>query len=281
MARGKGLSLVVRPLPLWVRSDPVLLHGMLSNLVSNAIKYTVQGRVEVDVEVQGDQISLSVRDSGVGIREDKLETIFKEFVRLDALESGTEGLGLGLSIVKRYSLLLGHRLSVSSKLGQGSCFVIYLPMASAEAVGAHAQAGRPPDEMRLAGLSVLVVDNVDLLLTSMVKTLSAWGCRVLSARNLVEALVVSREQNIDLLISDFHLGDLEPNGLQLIEAVRARSKDFLPAILMTGDVSAQLETRATQQAVAVLHKPVRPNLLRERLVRRLDQAAVQQRSPQP
>ncbi len=281
MARGKGLELMIAPATAWVRSDPVLLHGMLSNLVSNAIKYTSDGWVRVEVSVTDEQVGVSVRDSGVGIREDKLDLIFKEFVRLDATDSGSEGLGLGLSIVRRYGLLLGHRLSVKSQLGRGSEFSVYLPLTQAVLHELNADESPAAGTSGLAGLRVLVVDNVHLLLTSMTRTLSGWGCKVYAARNLVEALVVTREQPVHVVISDFHLGDLEPNGLQLIEAMRARSQQFLPAILMTGDVSGQLESRAKSQSVEVLHKPIRPALLREGLIQLLEQAGRGSRPGQP
>lgn len=281
MARGKGLELTIDSSAVWVRSDPVLLHGMLSNLVSNAIKYTSNGWVRVEVSVTGDQVCVWVRDSGIGIRGDKLDLIFKEFVRLDAADSGAEGLGLGLSIVRRYGSLLGHRLSVKSQLGRGSEFGVFLPLTQAVLHELHAEESVSPGSSGLAGLRVLVVDNVHLLLTSMTRTLSGWGCKVYAARNLVEALVVTREQPVHVVISDFHLGDLEPNGLQLIEAIRARTKQYLPAILMTGDVSGQLESRAKDQSVEVLHKPIRPALLREGLIQLLEQAGRNGRPGQP
>jgi CheY-like chemotaxis protein len=235
----------------------------------------------VEVSVTGDQVCVWVRDSGIGIRGDKLDLIFKEFVRLDAADSGAEGLGLGLSIVRRYGSLLGHRLSVKSQLGRGSEFGVFLPLTQAVLHELHAEESVSPGSSGLAGLRVLVVDNVHLLLTSMTRTLSGWGCKVYAARNLVEALVVTREQPVHVVISDFHLGDLEPNGLQLIEAIRARTKQYLPAILMTGDVSGQLESRAKDQSVEVLHKPIRPALLREGLIQLLEQAGRSGRPGQP
>jgi CheY-like chemotaxis protein len=89
---------------------------------------------------------------------------------------------------------------------------------------------------------------------------------------MVEALEASRNRPVDLLISDYHLGDLEPNGLQLIQTLRARADRTLPALLMTGDVSAQLEASARLQGVRVLHKPVRPQVLREQVLELLEQA---------
>ena len=271
-AKGKGLGLNVPHSELWVRSDPVLLHGVLANLVSNAIKYTRSGHIDIELTQAGDQVTLAVRDTGLGIKPDKLELIFKEFVRLEGADPGTEGLGLGLSIVKRYASLLGHALQVSSQPGQGSCFAIVLPVIEASVSQAEVQAlsrSVALGDARLSGLRVLVVDNVDLVLSSMVRTLSAWGCEVHAGRSLAEARAVAQQQALDLVISDFHLGDEEPDGLALIEALRAlpgRQLQAMPALLMTGDVSGQLEAEASRCRVGVLHKPVRPAVLQNRLL---------------
>ncbi len=270
-ARNKGLGLGVPASALWVQSDPVLLHGVLANLVSNAIKYTRSGQVSVELQEEAGSVTVSVRDTGMGIKPEKFELIFKEFVRLEGAESGTEGLGLGLSIVKRYALLLGHAVTVQSQPQQGSCFSIRLPLLAlqpgqAEALAVSRSAAQ--GDARLAGMRLLVVDNVDLVLSSMVRTLSAWGCEVHTARSLSEALEVANRHPLDLLVSDFHLGDGEPNGLALIQALRSipRPGPRLPAILMTGDVSGQLETEASANDVAILHKPVRPAVLQDRLL---------------
>jgi signal transduction histidine kinase/CheY-like chemotaxis protein len=275
-ARSKGLRLLVRPSVAWVSSDPVLLYGLLANLVANAIKYTAHGAVELTLSPADRQICLSVSDTGIGIHQDRLDQIFNEFVRLDARESGSEGLGLGLSIVRRYALMLGHRLSVESTPERGSRFSLLLPLC--EPGRDQARAAPRASQEQLGGLRVLVVDNVDLLLSSMVKTLSAWSCQVCAARNLVEAIDATGNLEIDLLISDYHLGDFEPNGLQLIQTMRSRAVRAIPALLMTGDVSAQLEAQAQLQDVRVVHKPVRPAVLRAQVLALIEPAA---QSPEP
>jgi CheY-like chemotaxis protein len=245
-----------------------LLHGVLANLVSNAIKYTRHGSVQIEVQVSGPKVVIAVRDTGLGIHRDKLDVIFKEFVRLDASEAGTEGLGLGLSIVKRYAALLGHRLTVESELLQGSCFGIEVPCVADHPRMTSVQAGRAAQDSRLAQLHVLVVDNVEMLLHSMERTISAWGCQVHSARNLDEAKSIARVQRLDLVISDFHLGDREPDGLLLIALLRQLQpgEHPLPCVLMTGDVSSHLEAQASQQGVRILHKPVRPAVLQNTVI---------------
>ena len=103
----------------------------------------------------------------------------------------------------------------------------------------------------------------------MTRSLAGWGCQVRSARNLREAVEKARAQWPDLVVSDHHLGDREPNGIELIQALRQEGqregRPALRALLMTGDVSAQLESQAHDSGVRVLHKPVRPQLLRASL----------------
>ena len=281
-ARAKGLDFHLEHSHQWVWSDPVLLHGVLTNLVSNAIKYTRQGRVDVKVTERGGLVQVHVSDTGVGIHADKLDVIFKEFVRLDASDAGTEGLGLGLSIVRRYASLLSHQLRVQSSVAQGSTFSMTMqrvdpqPQASEPGLASTAAAA---DDDGLRGLHVLVIDNVELLLTSMTRTLSGWDCQVRSAHNLAEALQSVTHQWPDVLVTDFHLGDREPDGLKLIKTLRRHAqlagRPHLPALLMTGDVSAQLELQAGEVGVQVLHKPVRPKVLRDSLVRLIGRSAAQ------
>ena len=262
-ARHKGLTFTVADSTAWVQSDPVLLHAMMGNLLANALKYTRQGHVQVRVEDGGSDVRWVVLDSGIGIPADQLERIFREFVRLDGSLPGTEGLGLGLSIVRRYAALLSHRVEVQSQPQQGSRFEVLMSRAE-PAAGVQLKTSAPPSQdARLQGLRVLVVDNVDILLKSMERTLSAWGCAVSTAECLMHAQARQQERAFDLIISDFHLGDREPDGLVVIEAMRAAHApgQALPAILLTGDVAPELEAAARRVGVAVLHKPVRPGVL--------------------
>lgn len=273
-ARHKGLQLQIASSGVWVQSDPVLLHAILANLLANALKYTRQGQVEVLVHDDGTQIRVVVQDSGIGIAPEQLERIFREFVRLDSSLPGTEGLGLGLSIVRRYAALLSHQVEVQSQPMKGSRFVVAMGRAPSDQ---RAQAPAPPalaNDVRLKGLRVLVVDNVDLLLTSMERTLSAWGCSVSTAECLTQAMASQAERPPDFIISDFHLGDREPDGLTVIETLRSLhgGPEPLPAILLTGDVAPELEARASSVKAQVMHKPVRPAQLQRCMLQMLEAA---------
>jgi signal transduction histidine kinase len=111
----------------WVRTDPDMMLTILINLVGNAIKYTDKGRVLVGCRRRGGQLRIEVHDTGVGIAENQLSAIFDEFHRVEVRRG--QGYGLGLSIVRRTADLLGHRVTVRSRVGRGSCFAIDLPLA--------------------------------------------------------------------------------------------------------------------------------------------------------
>jgi CheY-like chemotaxis protein len=269
MAQSKELDLSVSDTPVWVYSDPVLLHAVLANLLGNALKYTRRGQVTVEVIESGEEICVTVSDTGAGIESSQLNTIFKEFVRLDASKPGTEGLGLGLSIVQRYAALLGHRIDVHSEPGRGSRFGVSMQRVH---VQAQTVSLLPlPDDQRLVGLRVLLVDNVPLLVTSLARTLAALGCQISTAESLDQALALEDIDRIEMVISDFHLGDREPDGLAVIDAMRSRRgrQSPLAALIITGDVSAELESRAAAAGVRIQHKPVRPQTLQRCMIEML------------
>jgi two-component system phosphate regulon sensor histidine kinase PhoR len=126
MAAQKGLELALSPTNASVVSDPVLLEGILRNLVRNALKYTPEGgRILIGCRRRGPLIRIEVHDTGVGISPDQLSRVFDAFHRADS--TGAEGLGLGLFVVKRAAELLGHQMDVWSELGNGSCFSVLAP----------------------------------------------------------------------------------------------------------------------------------------------------------
>lgn len=125
VAEAKGLQLRLTYSGARIRSDADLLEEILQNIVNNAIKYTEKGRVLIGCRARGDNLSIEVHDTGIGMREDEIETAFQEFRRLDGAHGG--GVGLGLSIVRRLADLLDHPLSVRSQPGKGTCFAIEVP----------------------------------------------------------------------------------------------------------------------------------------------------------
>src|SRR5208283_3600308 len=161
-ARSKGLELRFAPSTLAIRTDRRLMRRLLQNLVSNALKYTLKGRVLVGCRRAPDgALRIEVWDTGLGIPADRQRAVFEEFQRLDQGARIARGLGLGLSIVERLGRVLGHPVGLASTPGEGSVFFVTAPRGDAaptsrsdDGAPAPAAAGEP-----LAGLKVLAIDN--------------------------------------------------------------------------------------------------------------------------
>ena len=127
IAKSTGLPLRIGGCDAVVDSDPDLLREILRNIVSNALKYTKAGAVDITCRRNGQTLSIAVQDTGVGMPSDKIEAAFQEFHRLDP--SHGPGHGVGLSIVRRLADLLGHHITIRSQLGEGTCVTIDVPIA--------------------------------------------------------------------------------------------------------------------------------------------------------
>ena len=262
LAREKGLELLVMPCALTVRSDRRLLGRLLQNLVSNAIKYTPSGRVLVGCRRRGSRLRIDVCDTGIGIPQSRRKAVFKEFHRLDQGARVARGVGLGLSIVERIARVLDCEVVLQSAPGRGSRFSIEVPRAS----GAVAQAGAGrvlrPEAGSLVGAVVLCIDNERAILDGMQRLLGGWGCQVLTAADLPEALAAIEANQVepDGLLVDYHLDG--GNGIAAIAELRRRSGRHVSAILITADRSAHIRDEARTEGAHVLHKPVKPASLR-------------------
>ena len=266
MARAKGLKLTFVATRLAVRSDRRLLRRLLQNFVSNAVKYTPQGRVLVGVRRQGEAVRVEVWDTGLGIPEEKRARVFDEFHRLEQGAKVARGLGLGLSIVQRLGRVLDHPIGLKSQHGRGSAFSVTAPLAHAAALASPAAAVPASTQDPLAGLRVLAIDNEPRVLEGMRVLLGKWGCEVATAAGLAESLA-KLDPPPDIVIADYHLDD--GDGLTAIAAVRARLGVDLPAVLATADRSVEVRAACAATDVALLHKPLKPAPLRALLTRGL------------
>jgi Na+/proline symporter/signal transduction histidine kinase len=262
LAREKGLELVFIPSSLTVKSDRRLLRRLVQNLVSNAIKYTPDGRVLVGCRRRRGRLRIDVWDTGLGIPQSKKREIFKEFHRLDEGARAARGLGLGLSIVERIARMLDHRIELSSTVGAGSRFSVEVPLAAALAATVAPPPVAQPDSRQLSGTVVLCLDNDLPILDGMRTLLAGWGCHVLQAPNVLEAIgaVAEAKLPVDALLVDYHLDD--GTGLDAIGELRRRFGADLPAILITADRSPRVRDDAHVRDIQVLNKPLRPAALR-------------------
>jgi Na+/proline symporter/signal transduction histidine kinase/ActR/RegA family two-component response regulator len=260
LAREKGLELTIVPTRLWVASDRRLLRRLLQNLVSNAIKYTPDGRVLVGVRRRGRNLGIEVHDTGPGIPKGKRALIFKEFQRLEETAHSVRGLGLGLAIVERIGRVLGHAIDMHSVPGRGSMFSVRLPRT--EARPAAEAAAPPPTAGRMTGLRVLCIDNEPDVLNGMRTLLEGWGCIALIARNATEAIerLGRPGERPDIILADFHLD--EGTGLEAVAALRATARIDAPVIVITADHSTELQREIRGHGYALLRKPLKAAALR-------------------
>jgi len=262
LAREKGLDLVVMPCALAIRSDRRLLGRLLQNLVSNAIKYTPSGRVLVGCRRRGTQLRIDVCDTGIGIPQSRRRAVFKEFHRLDQGARVARGVGLGLSIVERIARVLACEVVLQSAPGRGSRFSVEVPRASGAIIQARAARLLQPEAGSLAGTVVLCIDNERAILDGMQRLLGGWGCQVLTAVDLPEALAAMEASQVepDGLLVDYHLDG--GNGIAAIAELRRRAARHIPSILITADRSARIRDEARTEGAHVLNKPVKPASLR-------------------
>lgn len=259
-----GNPLRVRPVAAVAMTDAAMLQRILANLVSNALRYTVSGRVLVGARRRGRSLRIEVYDTGPGIPPDALQDIFLEFHQLGNPERDRrKGLGLGLAIVKRLAGLLGHEIDVRSTVGRGSRFSITLPLASAPRHAAAHTAPAAAAGADLNGKRVLVLDDDVSVLDAMRSLLERWGCDVITTATPEEseAALVSRAGSPDLLIVDYRLRR-HASGIETIRQLHQVAGRRIPALVITGDTAPDRLREAQESGYPLLHKPVKPAQLR-------------------
>lgn len=258
-ADAKKLALTVLPTRASVRSDPVLLLRILSNLVSNAVRYTEAGRVLVGCRRRGGELLVQVLDTGIGIPPEQIPLIFEEYYQVaNQGRDRRHGTGLGLAIVERLAGLLGHQIEVASRPGHGSTFTVRMKLAECAAA---AQCGAPAQPVSDGGgaLVVVVEDDPDVRL-SLTRSLKNRRYAVLPATSVREAvdLLHWAGRPPAAIVADYRLAGGE-TGIQAITALRALYP-MAPsvAIVLTGE---QKLDEDLNDDMVLLRKPVPPAVL--------------------
>jgi CheY-like chemotaxis protein len=244
------------------------MRRLMQNLISNALKYTLSGRVLVGCRRIPGAVRIEVWDTGLGIPPEHERTVFAEFKRLDQGARVARGLGLGLSIVERLGRVLEHPVGLRSRPGKGSVFSVTAPIGRAAprpradpGATEPVAAGEPLD-----GLKIMAIDNEPRVLDGLRALLTRWGCRVATAHGHEEALAaLDAFGPPDVIIADYHLDS--GDGVAAIRALRARFGRSTPAILVTADRSLEVREEAARADVAVMTKPLKPAPLRAQLTR--------------
>ncbi|MFA6013795.1 MAG: hybrid sensor histidine kinase/response regulator [Gallionellaceae bacterium] len=263
LAHSKGLCLDMANGDWVVYSDPFLLDRILRNLLSNAIRYTDQGKVALHCELRGDALHVSVTDTGIGIRAEAMPHIFEEYYQVDNQHRDRrKGLGLGLAIVRRVEGLLGCKVGVTSAPGKGSEFSFDIKSGNAQLNMAQ------PFVITLSRYDLhgvtaaLVEDDPDI--REMIKEIMlGWGCKVFAGEHAEDVLrkMDVAAQRPDILVCDYRL----PNGLtaiHVIQRVRELWGDDVPSLILTGDTGPEALQAIHASGSILLHKPIAPARLR-------------------
>jgi signal transduction histidine kinase/CheY-like chemotaxis protein len=280
-ARAKGLSLKTVRTTGWVLSDAALLERAVRNLLSNAMRYTDQGRVLIGVRRRGNKLSIMVTDSGRGISKEQLGQLFREGAKMKSSNEQPKDLrfesyGLGLFIVKAIGERLAASVKVSSKVGQGSTFQIILPRCPASQIPTQVAAPVPIDAASSAGTvptlatkplkgkHVLVVDDDEEILIVMSKLLNAWGAEVNLENSTTRAMNrLKGQQSFDAVICDYDLGQVV-NGIEILR-VAGLAHPQARRLLMSGRPKDEVFCFDESDHVVWLTKPLEAEQLLEAL----------------
>ncbi|MBP2228233.1 PAS domain S-box-containing protein [Azospirillum agricola] len=269
-AEAKGLRFNVRPAGVEITSDPTLLERLLRPILSNAIRYTESGGVLLAARRRKDRLLIEVWDTGIGIDPANHAAIFEDFHQLgNPGRDRKQGLGLGLAIVRRLAETLGHPVTLRSRPGRGSVFVVEVPLADAgtdeDDPGAEDAAEGDPAETG----TVLVIEDDAMQLEGIGLLLRGWGYDVIPVRGIDEAVAgLDAAAPPDLVLSDLRLSGPE-SGIDAIQAVRARCGRRVPGVIVTGDTDPDRLRSVDRSGLRLLHKPCDPALLKSLLARTL------------
>jgi signal transduction histidine kinase len=267
-AEAKGLRLALRAGQgadrVEVYTDAVLLERLLRNLIGNAVKYTRQGGVLLACRVRGvgsaRSLRLEVWDSGPGIGPEHRERIFDEFFRISPGRSSTEGLGLGLPIVRRLAQLLDLRLQLRSRPDHGSCFTVSIDLSTV-AVQQPDEPIAAPDPS-LQGYRIGVLEDDETVRDAMVRVLRRWGCDVVAGESAAAmAAATGAQRPLDLLVVDYALQD-GASGPDEARAFAEITSTQPKMVFITGEQSSERLRELAALQVPWLPKPVATAALR-------------------
>ncbi|NIA67203.1 PAS domain S-box protein [Pelagibius litoralis] len=273
-ANERKLSLRMVPCSQLVYSDPDLLERILSNLLSNAVRYTTSGSILLGCRRREGKLRIEVWDTGPGIPEAERVAIFDEFHQLDnSARDRRKGTGLGLSIVRRLANILGHEILLRSVPGSGSMFAVELELGDvctdeAEAIQPKAGVG-----FAAQGLEVLVVEDDEQSQKAMSLALEIWGCNVRVAADYDEArdLLSGAAVPVDLIVADYRLPK-NVNGVEVASRLRKACGREVPVLIVTADQGKGPRSEIAAHGFKSLRKPVKSEQLKATLAELLDDA---------
>lgn len=289
-AEQKGLEFrlkVARNIPNELTGDDVRITQILLNLLNNAVKYTKKGFIQLSVSVDSSDTSnvtlkLSVKDSGIGIKQDDISKLFRDFQRLDMEKnSSVEGTGLGLAITARFAELMGGRIEVTSKYGNGSEFTVYIPqkITGNSVIGSfkESEESTPTEEKKYhesftaPDAEVLIVDDNSMNLMVVKNLLKKTKVNISCCMNGVEALEAMKEKRYDVILLDHMMPVMD--GIETVKRAKTMEGNKcigVPIIALTANaVSGVKEMYINAGFNDYLSKPVDGKLLETMLIKYL------------
>ncbi len=264
-AKAKNIDLTLDytiPPPLMYKSDPVRITQILSNLISNAIKFTDEGRVSVEVSLiksseKSDTLRFDIADTGIGISAEDTNRIFEEFTRVTTSAKHYEGTGLGLTITKKLISLMDGTITLESKPGEGSRFSVLLPLervsSEEESETINLQSREKTDS---TGTKIWVIDDDETLIAMITSILVAEGLDVQSFSDPQKAIKAYEKGCASVLITDIQMPGM--SGIELLKKIQEKDGGPIRSVAMTGSPS---EVTISGDFSAVVLKPFKPRTL--------------------
>ncbi|MDP6969792.1 MAG: ATP-binding protein [Gammaproteobacteria bacterium] len=257
LAQEKGLNCRIHIPHCQLEGDIRLLTRVLRNLISNAIKFTDQGSILIGCRTRRDGLEIQIWDTGCGIEDQYLETIFDEFTQLPN-RTNSQGLGLGLANVKKLCRAMGTAIKVRSQVGKGSCFSLTLPYATSPAKTATSDL----PYQHLKQCQIVVIDNDTSVRNALTDLISSWGAKVRSSATGLD-LKPEIIQQADAFVLDYHL-DKNTTGLDIFTRVISPNSHS-PVLMITANRDEELAKQLATSEHQLLYKPIRPAKLRSAL----------------
>ncbi|MFK3815949.1 hybrid sensor histidine kinase/response regulator [Pseudomonas sp. NPDC089407] len=259
-ARWAGVEIRLRPCRYWTCADRGMLATMVQNVLSNSFKYAAHRPLLLGVRRRADGLAIVVYDQGRGIEETHQRLVFEEFYRVRQVrDKDVEGVGLGLSIVRRLGYLMGLEVQLRSRPGHGTAVSLQgLPCLAAQPAQVADERSAAAAGL-LGGLRVCLVEDDHNVLRATSALLQRWGCEVEA-----HSSPVGLSSDCAVIVADYDLGQ-EATGVDCIDRLRAERGWEVPALIMTGHDPEKIQAVVHERNITVLSKPVRPAELRAAL----------------
>ena len=268
-AANKGIQLrwdVPEELDALYISDPYRIKQVLTNLVTNAIKFTQEGSVSVSVSKDADWISIAVTDTGIGIPKNKQKVVFKEFTQAHSgIEKKFGGTGLGLTIAKRIMELLGGSISLESKEHTGSTFTVKIPNVKAADQNRHSVSDNQEKKYDyLENKQLLIVDDDPMQLKLMEEIFANYPVSVTTTTDASKVVALLKQNHFDLVLSDIQMPKMD--GFELVEKIKQdTSIREIPVIALTGKRDLIQEDFIRKGFITFHPKPIQLDKLLQQL----------------